>query len=161
MAARTNNPTKKPADRALIITRVFDAPRERLFNAWIDPKQMARWWGPHGFTNPVCELDARPGGAIRIHMRGPDGTVYPMTGVYQEIREPERLVFTNAALDEQGKPLFEVLNTVTFTEQSGKTTLTLQARVIKKTAEAAPYLAGMEAGWTQSLERLESHLANV
>src|SRR5882762_715575 len=65
-------------------------------NAWTDPKQVAEWWGPHRFTNPVCDLDVRPGGAIRIHMRGPDGTVYPMTGVYQEVVEPERLVFTSA-----------------------------------------------------------------
>jgi uncharacterized protein YndB with AHSA1/START domain len=106
-------------------------------------------------------LDARPGGAIRIHMRGPDGTVYPMTGVYQEVVEPERIVFTSAALDEEGNPLFEVLNTVTFTEQSGKTKQTLQARVIKRTAKAARYLAGMEAGWTQSLERFEAYVAKV
>ena len=102
-----------------------------MFKAWTDPKHVAPWWGPHGFTNPVCELDARPGGAIRIHMRGPDGTVYPMTGVYQEIVEPERLVFTSAALDKEGNPLFEVLNTVTFAEQGGKTTQTSRARTVK------------------------------
>ncbi len=146
------------AGRELVLTRVFDAPRELVFKAWTDPKHVAQWWGPHGFTNPVCELDVRPGGAIRIHMRGPDGTVYPMTGVYQEIVEPTRLVFTSAALDEEGNPLFEVLHTVTFAEQGSKTTLTVKARVVKSTAEAAPYLDGMEAGWTQSLERLETHL---
>jgi uncharacterized protein YndB with AHSA1/START domain len=104
-------------------------------------------------------LDARPGGAIRIHMRGPDGTVYPMTGVYQEVVEPERIVFTSAALDPAGNPMFEVLTTVTFAEQGGKTKQILRARVIKSTAEAAPYLAGMKAGWTQSLERLTAYLA--
>ena len=86
----------------LVLTRVFDAPRELVFKAWTDAKRVAQWWGPHQFTNPVCELDARPGGAIRIHMRGPDGTVYPMTGVYQEVVEPERIVFTSAALDAAG-----------------------------------------------------------
>jgi uncharacterized protein YndB with AHSA1/START domain len=106
-------------------------------------------------------LDVRPGGAIRIHMRGPDGTVHPMTGVYQEIVEPKRLVFTSAALDERGNPLFEVLTTVTFAEHGRKTTLTVQARVVQSTAEAAPYLKGMEAGWTQTLERLEAHLAKA
>ena len=155
------NPTKGPAEREVVITRILDAPRSLVFKAWTDPKHVAQWWGPHGFTTPVCELDVRPGGAIRIHMRGPDGTVYPMTGVYQEIVEPERLVFTGAALDEEGNPLFEVLNTVTLAEQGGKTTLTLQARVVKSTAEAIPYLEGMEAGWEQSLERLEAHLAKV
>ena len=146
-------------EQELVLTRVFDAPRELVFKAWTDPKRVAQWWGPQGFTNPVCELDARPGGAIRIHMRGPDGTVYPMTGVYREVIEPERLVFTSAALDEKGNPMFEVLTTVTFAEQGGKTKQILRARVIKSTAQAAPYLAGMEAGWTQSLERLSAFVA--
>jgi uncharacterized protein YndB with AHSA1/START domain len=145
----------------LVITRVFKAPRGLLFRAWTEPGQVAQWWGPHGFTNLVCELDARPGGAIRIHMRGPDGTVYPMTGVYREIVEPERLAFASAALDEAGHPLFEVLNTVAFVEHGGETTLTTRARVVTSTAGAAPYLAGMEAGWTQSLERLGAHLAGT
>ncbi len=149
------------AGRELVLTRVFDAPRELVFKAWTDPKHVAQWWGPHGFTNPVCELDVRPGGAIRMHMRGPDGTLYPMTGVYEEIVEPKRLVFTSAAQDEEGNPLFEVLSTVTFAEQGSTTTLTVKARVVKSTAEGAPYLEGMEAGWTQSLERLETHLAKA
>src|ERR1700730_7092158 len=88
-------PARESAERELKITRVFDAPREMVFKAWTDPKLLAQWWGPKGFTNPVCELDVRPGGAIRVHMRGPDGTVYPMTGVYQEVVEPERIVFTS------------------------------------------------------------------
>jgi len=148
-------------ERELVLTRVFDAPRELVFKAWTDPKQVAQWWGPRGFTNPVCDLDVRPGGAIRIHMRGPDGTVYPMTGVYNEVVEPERLVFTSAALDADGNPMFEVLTTVTFAEQSGKTKQILRARVIKSTAEAAPYIKGMEAGWTQSLERLAESLVKA
>jgi uncharacterized protein YndB with AHSA1/START domain len=104
-------------------------------------------------------LDVRPGGAIRIDMRGPDGTVYPMTGVYREIVEPERLVFASAALDGKGNPLFEVLTTVTLAEKGGKTSLTMRASIIKTTDDAAPYLEGMEAGWTQTLERLTSHVA--
>jgi uncharacterized protein YndB with AHSA1/START domain len=145
--------------RELVITRVFDAPRSLAFRVWTSPKHVAQWWGPHGFTNPVCELDARTGGAILIHMRGPDGTVYPMTGVFQEVVEPERLVFTSVALDEEGNSLFEVLNTVTFAQQGRKATLTLRASVLKATPQAIPHLAGMEAGWAQSLERFESHVA--
>jgi uncharacterized protein YndB with AHSA1/START domain len=150
-------------ENELVFTRVFDAPRELVWKAWTDPTRLAKWWGPKGFTNPVCVVDPRPGGAIRIDMRGPDGTVYPMTGIYQEIVEPERIVFTASALDEKGKPLFEVLNTATFTEQGGKTRLTLQARVVKTTAEAAPYLRGQEQGWgwSQSLDRLAEHLTKV
>jgi uncharacterized protein YndB with AHSA1/START domain len=72
-------------EQELVLTRVFDAPRELVFKAWTDPKQVAQRWGPRGFSNPVCELDLRPGGVFRLHMRGPDGTVYPMTGVYHEI----------------------------------------------------------------------------
>ena len=84
-----------------------------------------------------------------------------MTGDYQEIVEPERLVCLSAALDEDGNALFEVLTTVIFAEQGGKTKQKLQARVIKTTAKAAPYLKGMEAGWTQSLERLAESLAKA
>ena len=68
-------------DREIVLTRVFDAPRELVFKVWTNPKHVALWWGPHGFSNPFCELDLRPGGAILIHMRGPDGIVYSMTGV--------------------------------------------------------------------------------
>jgi len=83
-------------------------------------------------------LDVRPGGAIRIHMRGPDGTVYPMTGVYLEVVEPERIVFTSAALGADGNPMFEVLTTVTFAEQGGKTKQILHARVINDDRSSRP-----------------------
>jgi uncharacterized protein YndB with AHSA1/START domain len=151
----------KPATGDILITRILDAPRELVFKVWTDPKHVAQWWGPGGFTNPVCELDLRPGGAIRIHMRAPNGSVHPMTGVYQEILEPEKLVFTSAALDEDGTPLFEILNTVTFAEQGRKTKLTLHATVIKTTAQAAPYLVGAEMGWTQSLQRLAEYTLGI
>ena len=160
MATRGNNPAQKLAKRDLVITRIFDAPRELVFKAWTDPKHVAQWWGPKGFTNPVCELDVRPGGAIRIDMRGPDGVVYPMKGVFHEIVEPERLVVTTSALeDEEGNPALEVLNTVTFTEHNGKTKVTMQAVVVKSAPEAAAALKGMEEGWRQSLDRLAEHLA--
>jgi uncharacterized protein YndB with AHSA1/START domain len=143
----------------LVLTRVFDAPRALVYKMWTDPEHLARWWGPHKFTTPVCELDVRPGGVSRIHMRGPDGTIYPMTSVYQEVVNDQRLVCRSSPLDEQGQPLFEVEHTVTFVEQDGRTTLTLHVRVVKATDKAAPYLAGMKAGWTQSLERLAENVA--
>lgn len=90
----SNNPTEDSTDREFVISRVFDAPRVLVFTAWTDPEHMAQWWGPHGFTNPVCEMDVRPGGAHRIVMRGPDGVEYPIKGVYLEVVEPERLVMT-------------------------------------------------------------------
>ena len=142
----------------LVATRVFDAPREVVFRAWTDPERLKRWWGPKGFTNPVCEVDVRPGGTIRIHMRAPDGVVYPMTGAFVEIVEPERLVFSSAALDKNGETLFEILNTVTFAEEGGKTKLTVRASVSKVRGEAAPHLAGMEQGWSESLDRLAAEV---
>lgn len=155
MAAR-NESAKAPAKRGLTVTRVIPAPPDLVFKAWIDPQQLAQWWGPKGFTNPVCEMDVRPDGAMRIEMRAPDGTVYPMTGVYQEITEPKRLVFTSAALDLSGAPLFEVLTAVSFLERGNTTILRVQVHVIKTTVAAAPFLKGMIAGWAQSLERLEA-----
>lgn len=133
----------------LSLTRVFDAPRELVWKAWTDPRYLAQWWGPHGFANPVVDVDPRPGGRMYIAMRGPDGTVYPNDGVFQEVVPPERLSFTGGM-----KGVFEVLTTVTFTESRGKTTVKLNARVLSAKAEAAMYLNGMRQGWTESLERL-------
>ena len=142
----------------LVMTRTFDAPRELVFRAWTDPKRVQQWWGPHGFTNPRCEVDARRGGAMRIDMRGPNGVVYPMQAVFEEVRQPERLVFVTRALDDKGNSMFEVRNTLTLVERGGKTELTLEAQVIRATAVAPEYLKGMEAGWSQSLERLASQV---
>ena len=143
----------------LTLTRIIHAPRALVWKVWTDSQHMAQWWGPRGFTNPVCRLDVRPGGSIRIDMRAPDGVVYPMTGTYNEIVEPRLLVFTSDALDKNGKPLFKVFNTITFAEQDGNTKLIMHASVSNITPEAAPYLAGMETGWTQSLERLENFIS--
>jgi uncharacterized protein YndB with AHSA1/START domain len=155
-----SHPAVSPViERTLYLTRIFNAPRSLVFQAWTDPQQLAQWWGPTGFTNPVCELDLRPHGEIRIDMRAPDGTVYPMAGAFQEIVEPERLVFTSAALNSNGKPMFENLNTVTFEEFEGsKTLLTLTAKVLWETPEAAPYLAGMNEGWSRTIDRLDDFM---
>jgi uncharacterized protein YndB with AHSA1/START domain len=145
------------AIREVTLTRVIAAPRERVFRAWTDPKHMAQWWGPKGFTNPVCEVDARPGGMIRIDMRAPDGVDYPMDGVFHEVIEPERLVFTSRAFaPDTNKTLIRALNTVTFADEGGKTRLTVVARVMEVAPEFAAAAAGMEEGWSQSLERLQA-----
>jgi uncharacterized protein YndB with AHSA1/START domain len=146
-------------EHAIAFTRIIDATSERVFNAWIDSMQVAQWWGPKCFTNPVCELDARPGGAILIHMCGPDGQVFPMGGTFHEIVENQRIVMTTTAFeDEDGNPRLEVRNTITFEEHEGKTKLTLQAVVVKAAPEMAGALDGMEEGWNQSLDRLEEVL---
>jgi uncharacterized protein YndB with AHSA1/START domain len=136
------------------LTRRVAAPPELVFRVWTDPKHLAEWWGPKGFTNPVCEADARVGGAIRIHMRAPDGVVYPMTGRFVEIDRPHRLVFATAALDGEGRPMFEILNTVTFTRIDSGTEIALVAKVTSTTPAAPKFLAGMSQGWSQSLDRL-------
>jgi uncharacterized protein YndB with AHSA1/START domain len=149
--------TSPSAPRELTLVRVMDAPRERVFGAWTDAKQMAQWWGPKHFTNPLCEVDARPGGVIRIDMQGPDGVVYPMDGVFHEVVVPERLVFTSRAFDSKSnKTLIKAFNTITFTDEGGKTKLTVAARVVELAPEFAAAAAGMEAGWSQSLERLQA-----
>jgi len=156
-AAGTTATAESP-QRTLVIERVFDAPRDLVFKAWTDPERVAQWWGPKGFTNPVCEMDVRPGGALRIVMRAPNGAEYPMEGVFREIVEPERLVFTNIAVDQKGRPLVNGHTTVTFAEHRGKTKLTLQTSAVGLVAIAVAMLEGMEAGWSSSLDRLEEYL---
>lgn len=155
-----SNPQTAAADvPELVLTRFFEAPPERVFQAWTDPQHLARWFGPEVFSIPVCEVDVRPGGALHIVMRAPDGADYPMRGQYREVVPPQRLVFTSTADDAQGHTLFETLHTVTFAAEGTGTRLTLRAQVLWASEEAAPYLAGMEAGWTQSLVKLAAYLA--
>jgi uncharacterized protein YndB with AHSA1/START domain len=165
MTTAKSSPTAAATDGdalpALTFTRTFDAPRALVWKVWTDPVHLAAWWGPNDFTNPRCEVDLRPGGSLHIDMRGPDGTVYPMPGVFQEIAEPERLSFTSAPLDEKGEEMFEVLTAVTFTESSGKTRVQIEARVLWKKEGAEVHLDGMEEGWTQSLVRLGSQVARA
>ena len=143
-----------PMQRELVFTRRFQAPRALVFKAWTDPVFLARWWGPRGFTNPVCEADARPGGALKIVMRAHYGTDYPMRGVFLEVTPPERLVFTTQALDNDGRVVLEGWNEVVLKEAGDATDLTLTARATAMVPEAAAYLEGMEPGWSQSLDKL-------
>jgi len=161
-------------DRTFVITRIFDAPRDLVFKAWTESKRMAQWWGPHGFTNPICELNAQPGGTWRIVMRGPDGSDHPAHGVYREVREPERLVMTinHSELSEQwhdmvnpsrdktkGKPALEAVTTAIFEDLAGKTKLMIRQRFESAAIRNALLKIGMNEGWSQSLERLAKELA--
>lgn len=147
--------------RELTLTRVFDAPREAVWKAWTDPGELAAWWGPDGVTNPECTVDARVGGSIRVVMlAGPSlgplaGERWPMEGEFTELKEPERLVFRNNAVTEDGRVLIEGTTTVTLEDAGGgKTKLTLHVEAKGIAPEAPSMLAGMEAGWTQSIEKL-------
>jgi uncharacterized protein YndB with AHSA1/START domain len=136
------------------IVRWLDAPRELVFAAWTEPERVAQWWGPRGFTAPLCEVDARPGGKLRIHMRAPDGTIYPMSGIHEEIVPPERIV----TLNEANNDAFRIRQVVKLEDHGDRTKLTLQAYVVYQTPAAADSLAGMEIGWNQSLDRLTEYL---
>lgn len=151
-------PTMGFAAREIVLQRMIDAPPALVFRCWTDPAHMARWWGPSGFTNPVCELDVRVGGAWRIVMRAPDGTEYPCQGVYQAIEPDQRLVFTNIPTDAAGNPILDGLTTVLFEAAAGKTKLTVRTGATAVVAYAAGFLEGMEAGWTQSLDRLDAEV---
>jgi uncharacterized protein YndB with AHSA1/START domain len=142
----------------MTIVRVFNAPRHLVWKAWTDPQHLAQWFGPKGFTNPVCEADARPGGTLRITMQGPEGTLYPMVAVYDEVIEGERLVWTTS-VEHDGNVSFDIRQVTTFAERDGKTELTLQAFILRSTPESADALDGMEIGWSMSLDKLEALLA--
>jgi len=146
----------------LTITRIYDEPRELVFKYWTDPELLALWWGPDNFTNPVCELDVRPGGTILIHMQSPDGTVIPVKGTYQEVIEPAKLVFTTAVfLDEDGIPQVEELKTVDFIESNGKTKLIIHIAVMKCGPAFIDALGGMEPDWNRSLDRMSEHIQKM
>jgi len=149
------------AEKEVVLTRVFDAPRDLVWAAFTEPQHLKEWWGPHGFTNPVCEVDLRPGGDLLIHMQGPDGIAHPMTGTFQEIDKPERLVFTSVVPNPAGGLHLKGTNTVTFVALGDKTELTVRSTMAGFTDVSLFMLQGMEPGWTQSLERLESFLSTI
>ena len=151
MAARSD--AAPPAnDRELVITRVFDAPRALVFQAWTDQAVALRWWGPEGFTVEACAMDVRPGGAWSKRMRAPDGTAARMRGVYREISPPERLVFT--MVHEHTPELPETVVTLTFAEVGGKTELTLRQAAFPSVAFRDSHVRG----WGGALRRLAEHL---
>jgi uncharacterized protein YndB with AHSA1/START domain len=142
------------SEQELVIERLIDAPVERVFKAWTDARQLQQWWGPRGFTAPVSEVDARPGGKLRIVMRGPDGTNYPMSGTFREVEANRRLVFVSVAEDGAGDALLEAFTEVTFAAQGSKTLLTMKTSAVGLAPVAAEMLRGMEQGWSETLDRM-------
>lgn len=153
----------------VVITRLISAPRALVYQAWVNPEHLARWWGPLHFTNPVCELDLRPGGRFRIVMRAPDGTDYPMAGLVREVVENERLVMVDlldehpaewhkaleSQFDGEGKPSRQIERTVTFEDHGKQTRLTIRTRFGSTADRDAFVRMGMREGWSQSLDKLE------
>jgi uncharacterized protein YndB with AHSA1/START domain len=139
-------------ERTIVVTRTFDAPRDLVFRAWTRPEFLARWLGQGAFPVDDGEVDLRPGGIVRCRMRAPDGRDVTGTLVWREVVAPERIVFVSSFADEEGNPVrhplradrsLEVLNTVTFAERDGRTTLTTWAVALPS---AEPRRAVLEPG---------------
>jgi len=142
-----------PSEREMVMTRVFDAPARLVFDAWTKPEHLPHWFGPHGWTMPVCEVDLRPGGAYRFVMRKEDGTEMIMRGVYHEVSPPGRLV-SSEYYDEW--PDNALHNTLVLEEHDGKTTLT--ATSVFDSLEMREAWSGAKEGARESFERLDEHL---
>jgi uncharacterized protein YndB with AHSA1/START domain len=144
-------------NRQLTITRVFDAPRSLVFKVWTQPEHFSRWLGPKDFTAIACHMNVQVGGMYRACIRSPEGNDHWMQGIYREIIEPERLVFTFAWEDENSQPKHETLVTVTFEEQNNKTLMTFQQAIFESTESRNSH----NTGWSECFDRLEVYLANT
>ena len=160
----SNRPAPEPADREIVITRVFDAPRELVWKVWTEAEHVSQWWGPLGFTTRVTELDLRPGGRWRYVMIGPDGTEYPSKGVFREVIPLERIVTSNEFDEGFAHPVATDLPSgivviCLFEDLVGKTKLTL--RIMHPSAEDRRKHEdmGVVPGWNSSLDCLEEYLA--
>jgi uncharacterized protein YndB with AHSA1/START domain len=166
--------TEEITGKEFVITRVFDAPRALIFKAWTDPEHLKHWWGPQGFTFVKCKLDLRPGGLFHYLMRSPDGNEMWGKFVFREIVPPERLIWVNSFSDKDANttrppwnppwPL-EILNTLTFIEQEGKTTVTLRGIPVNATGEERKTFEtgfeSMQQGFKGTLDQLAEYLASL
>jgi uncharacterized protein YndB with AHSA1/START domain len=155
-----NKPVASIDARAIITSRVFDAPRDLVFEAWTDPKHLSQWWGPTGFTTTTSAFEMRPGGAWRFVMHGPDGTDYQNRITFDEVVKPERLTYRHGGGDDVEPVQFQV--TVTFEDFGGKTRLTMTA--VFPTAEARDHVVekyGAIEGAQQTLGRLANYLPDM
>jgi uncharacterized protein YndB with AHSA1/START domain len=150
------------SDRELVLTRLIDAPRDKVFRAWTDPELLKQWFAPLPYTTPAAELDVRPGGASLIVMRDPDGNDMPLRGVYLEVVQNERLVFTDAyteAWKPSEKPFMTVI--LTFDDEGGKTRYTARVRHWTVADREAHEKMGFHEGWGQCAEQLASLVAKL
>lgn len=152
--AATATATRPTAQHEVVITRTFDAPRPLVFKAWSAAEHMVRWLGPKNFSAPHCTMDFRPGGAYRACICSPDGQEYWMRGIYREIVEPERIVFT-FSWEEEGERGRENLVTVTFAEQGGKTRMTFRQAFFESIEQRDSH----HEGWSECIDRLAQFLA--
>jgi uncharacterized protein YndB with AHSA1/START domain len=147
-------------DRDLVLTRIIDAPRQKLFKMWTDPELLKQWFAPLPYTTPVAELDVRPGGANLVVMRSPDGNEFPNRGLYLEVVENERLVFTDAYTkpwEPSPKPFMTVI--ITFEDEDGKTRYTARVRHWTAADREAHEKMGFHQGWGQCTDQLAALVA--
>lgn len=147
-----------PSDREIVMTRVFDAPRELVFEAVTKPEHLKEWWGPRGFTLPVCEIDFRPGGAYRFVSADAEGNEYAFRGEYREIVPPERVVWT---FEFEGMPGMVSVDTLTIVEEDGSTTLTSTSVFDSIEQRDGMLQSGMETGAAESYDRLAELLEKM
>jgi uncharacterized protein YndB with AHSA1/START domain len=147
-----------PSDREIVMERVFAAPREMVFMASIDPNVIPKWWGPRHLTTSVEEMDVRPGGRWRFVQRDAAGNEYAFHGEYREVVAPERLVYT---FEFEGEPGHVILETTTFKEYGGKTTVTTIDLFDSVDDRDGMLRSGMEDGASESNDRLAELLAQL
>jgi uncharacterized protein YndB with AHSA1/START domain len=141
-------------EETIVMTRVFDAPRSRVFEAWTRAGHLEKWFGPKGFTITDCECDPRPGGMFRMCMRAPWGGAYWVRGEYREVVAPERLVIACTLEHEEGTSRLEEIINVEFEQSGSRTKLLLNSTARGTGVKAASMLAGMQKGWAQTVDRL-------
>ena len=151
----------KRREYTVAATRVYDAPRERVFACWTRAEHIAGWFAPAGFSVHDVEADPRPGGVFRMKMRAPWGDEYPVYGTYVEVAAPERLVIECRAGDEQGVEQLDEVIRVEFAAEGRGTRLTLRAVAGGTTEKAWQMLDGMERGWNETLDRLAEQAATA
>ncbi len=152
----SSNVASSIEDRELVITRIFDAPRNLVFKAWTEPERQVQWLGPRGFTGKILQSAKRSGDAYRYYMRDPQGGDHWQQGIVRELIEPERLVFTYAWANEQGHPTRpETIVTLTFEDVGGKTRLTLRQGIFESVSARDDH----RGGWNSSLDRLGEYVA--
>ena len=153
--------TTKSTQPTMLLTRIINAPRELVYKAWSDPKQMEQWWGPKGFTASGAKLDPKPGGIFQICMDHPDFPNHWMKGNFDEVIPNEKLVFSGGAfIDDSGEAGLTTINTVTFEDHNGKTKLTVHALVTSFKPELKSSIDGMNEGWSQTIDKLEAFFTN-
>jgi uncharacterized protein YndB with AHSA1/START domain len=138
----------------LLLTRTINVDRRVAWRLWTESRHLAAWWGPHGFTNPVCSIDPTPGGRVHILMRAPGGEEYLNIGVVRVADEPQLLVFSIGLMNADGSVRLENLTTVELEDRGAATKVTVRVQVLHATPDAHDNLSGMRSGWSESLDRL-------